>query len=344
LLTDFGVAARLIDPGNVAGSIPYMAPEAFHSRVSPALDVYSLAATCFHVATGCTPFLSQRIGELQEEIARGLPEPDPRCSCLPEPMERVIRAGLEPDPHKRLSLDAFLARLRGALNQSLVDSLRMSPQAAPSVPSTELTPGAKPKPPGPPPTEPEPPQSAPSDPPVDLRLHVSRRDRLGGYTPVPAAQQTPAPARVTRDMKKVPPAPDQVRLRTGDLVRLEVSAGRSGFLTVFNVGPAGALNLLYPEADSERSGPITAGHPLHIVEVQMTPPAGRERLVAVWTRQPLDLRLDQLHSLAKRDLGEALPSRPYVATRDMKRVQLSVQQLQPGDWQSAVLELDHIPS
>ena len=28
LLTDFGIAARLTDPANVAGSIPYMAPEA----------------------------------------------------------------------------------------------------------------------------------------------------------------------------------------------------------------------------------------------------------------------------------------------------------------------------
>ena len=35
LLTDFGVAARLADPASVAGSIPYMAPEAFDGRVSP---------------------------------------------------------------------------------------------------------------------------------------------------------------------------------------------------------------------------------------------------------------------------------------------------------------------
>ena len=56
LLTDFGVAARLADPAAIAGSIPYMAPEAFDGRVSPSLDVYSLAATFFHLVTGSAPF------------------------------------------------------------------------------------------------------------------------------------------------------------------------------------------------------------------------------------------------------------------------------------------------
>ena len=73
----------------------------------------------------------------------------------------------------------------------------------------------------------------------------------------------------------------------------------------------------------------------------MTPPAGRERLFAVWTRQPFSLRLDQLHSLVERKDGDSPASRPYVATRDMKRVQQSVQQLRPEDWHAVVLELDH---
>ena len=52
LLTDFGVAARLGDPTSAAGSFPYMAPEAFDGKIHPALDVYSLAATLFHLVTG----------------------------------------------------------------------------------------------------------------------------------------------------------------------------------------------------------------------------------------------------------------------------------------------------
>ena len=39
LLTDFGVAAGLTDPANIAGSIPYMAPEALEGSVlTPLFD------------------------------------------------------------------------------------------------------------------------------------------------------------------------------------------------------------------------------------------------------------------------------------------------------------------
>jgi len=145
-------------------------------------------------------------------------------------------------------------------------------------------------------------------------------------------------------MKKVPPSPDQVRLHTGDRVRIEVSASHPGFLTVFNVGPTGTLNLLYPDGDPQPASPprpIEPNRPLHIVDVEMTSPAGRERLFAVWTRQPLSLRLDQLHSLVKRKNEDSPASRPYVATRDMKRVQQSVKQLRPEDCHAVALELDH---
>jgi hypothetical protein len=145
-------------------------------------------------------------------------------------------------------------------------------------------------------------------------------------------------------MKRVPKPPDQVRLRTGERVSVEAVADRPGYLTVFDVGPAGHLNLLYPEAlSADALAPAEAHRPLNISDVEMTPPAGRERLFAVWSRQPLSLGLDQLHSLVEREEGESPASRPYVATRDMKRVQQSVQQLRPEDWHAVVLELDHGP-
>ena len=145
-------------------------------------------------------------------------------------------------------------------------------------------------------------------------------------------------------MKKVPPAPDQVRLRTGDRVRIEVGCDLTGFLTVFNVGPTGNLNLLYPDGDPLRPGmmaPIEANRPLHVVDVEMTPPTGPERLLAVWTVRPLSLTIDQLHGLALGTGANAQASRPYVATRDMKRVQQCVQQMEPDEWHAVVLELEH---
>ena len=312
ILTDFGVGSWLADPASIAGSLAYMAPEAYDGHVSPALDVYSLAATLFHLVTGSQPFPGTRISDFKELIAQGLPDPDPRCDGLPQPLERVIRAGLAASPDRRPGLREFVASLRGSLNQLMADSL--------SVPKGEAL----------------------SQGPVSLRLHVSRLVDGGRYEPV--ATTHPRPDRLTRDMKRVPKAPDQVRLRTGEQVRIEAVADRAGYLTVFNVGPAGHLNLLYPDPQSADSpAPVVAHRPLNISDVEMTPPAGRERLFAVWTRQPLSLHLDQLHSLVTPGNENSPASRPYVATRDMKRVQQSVEQLRAEDWHAVGLELDHDP-
>jgi serine/threonine protein kinase len=340
VLTDFGIASRLTEPASIAGSIPYMAPEAYDGRVLPSLDVYSLAATLFHLVTGSAPFAGPGISDLTQQIRRGLPDPDPRCVGLPEPLERIIRRGLAADPQSRPGLREFVSELRGTLNQLIADSFTMSNITAIPVPPTEPATGAKAKPPAGPTTLLEPP---PSLGPVDLCLIVSRQASPLSFVPVAATHAEQPAVRVTRDMKKVPPSPDQVRLRTGDGVRIEVVASREGYVTVFNVGPTGNLNLLHPDdaSCSSAPSPLPANRPIHVLDVEMTPPAGRERLFAVWTREPLPLRLDELHSLVRGKAANSPCSRPYVATRDMKRVQHSVQHLRPEDWHAVVLELDH---
>jgi hypothetical protein len=139
-------------------------------------------------------------------------------------------------------------------------------------------------------------------------------------------------------MKRVPARPGQVHARTGDRLRIEVDADRTGHLTVFNVGPTGNLNLLHPAAPAV-SATVEAGRTVHIMDIELTPPAGRERLFALWTRTPLALRPEEMLSLAER--GRLPVSESYRATRDMVRVQESVRQLRPEDWHAAVLELDH---
>jgi serine/threonine protein kinase len=345
LLTDFGVGTHISDPAAVAGSIPYMAPEALDGCVSPSLDVYSLAATFFHLVTGSAPFPELRLASLKDQIRQGLPDSDPRCTGFPEPLERIIRVGLEADADRRPSLKEFVTQLRGILNQLLVDALTMrqrplGPGPVP-VPSTEVPPGAGSKPPTQPTTEPQPPKPGP----VDLRLIISRQDGPSFFVPVATTHPHQPSGRVTRDMKKVPPPPDQVRLRTGDRVRVEVSANRPGYLTVFNVGPMGTLNLLYPDGDPHRASephPIEPNRPLHILDIEMTPPAGRERLFAVWTRQPLPLDVGHLWSVAHTAGPVSHASRPYHATRDIRLVQESVGAMGPDDWRSVTLELDHV--
>jgi serine/threonine protein kinase len=311
VLTDFGVGAWLGDAPSISGSLYYMSPEAYDGHVSPALDVFSLAASLFHLVTGSPPFPGANIAELKELIALGLPDPDPRCRELPEPLERVIRAGLAATAEARPSLRDFVNSLRGSLNQLMADTL-----SRPSGADHSQTP-------------------------VTLHINVSRRTSGGRYEPV--ATTHPAHDRLTRDMKRVPRPPAQVRLRTGERVRVEVVADRAGHLTIFNVGPAGHLNLLYPESLPDPAQTAYGVHrTVEIPDVEMTPPAGRERLFAVWSRQPLSLHLDQLRSLVE-PTRDSPASRPYVATRDMKRVQHSIQQLRPEDWHAVVLELNHVP-
>jgi len=225
LLTDFGIAAQLGDMPSLGGTLAFMAPEAFKGKISPALDVYGLAATLFLLVTGEVPFPGPEVSDFYRQIEKGLPDIDPRCKGLPEPLEQVIRAGLAVDPDCRPNFVQFIATLRGALNQLLADSL-IVPQVA-SAPTTEPMPGA----PAPLPllsTE-----TVPATP-VNLRLLVSRHQ----------------------------------------------------------VGPDAFVPLLSLIGEREE------------------------------------------------DRGEC---RPYVATRDMKRVRAAVQQLQPGDWNTVVLELDHTP-
>jgi serine/threonine-protein kinase len=338
LLADFGVSARLAEAAAGVGTLPYMAPEAFTGRLTAATDVYSLAATLFHLATGHRPFPGPATADYLDQIARGLPVPDARCGALPAPLEQIIRAGLAADPDCRPTLKGFVATLRGALNQLIADTLTLVSASAVLLPTTVPMPEAL----APPPlagTDAQPP-ARPAG--VDLRLTVSRETSPGQFQAVAATHPQPPPDRPTRDMKRVPPPPDQVRLRTGERVRIEVVADRPGYLTVFNVGPTGILNLLYPDDLAlAASARIPAHRPLRVLDVELTTPIGRERLVAVWSRVALPLRPEDLPSLVGREPEPV--SRPYVATRDMRRVQQSVQQLKSEDWHAAVLELDHGP-
>ncbi len=68
LLTDFGVSSRLAEPGTITGTPAFMPLEAFDGKVSPALDVYGLAATLFCLITGKVPFPGKKIPTLLSQI------------------------------------------------------------------------------------------------------------------------------------------------------------------------------------------------------------------------------------------------------------------------------------
>jgi serine/threonine protein kinase len=304
LLADFGLAAWLVEAGRgeAAGTATYMAPEALRGQGGLSADVYALAATLFHLITGEPPFAAKTWQELVSLIARGLPDPDPRCARMPEAIERVIRSALVADPVRRSGLAEFAAGLRGSLNQLLADSL-------------------------------VPPSSGPAGPAV--RLTVARWGIDGSYTPIAAAQRELP--RLTRNLEVVPSEPEGVVLRTGDRVRVEVSADHDGYLTVFNVGPTGDLTLLHPARQGTPSA-VPANQPVVIGEVLVRPPAGSERVFAVWSRAPLPLPLAEV---ARQAAGEMPLSPAYRATRNLVLVEESVKGVAEGEWRAAVVELEH---
>ncbi|MGL4553159.1 MAG: protein kinase domain-containing protein, partial [Gemmataceae bacterium] len=297
LLTDFGIAARLVEARGSAGTLPFMAPEAIAGASGPPMDVYSLAGSLFWLLTADFPFPARDELQLLAAIRAGLPAPDPRLAGVPAPLEDLIRRGLGPDPARRPPLADFNAGLRGTLNGLLADALKM-----------------------------------PASAPVGVRIVVSRRE-TDVYVPV-AASAVKA-AGVLRDLRRVPPPPDRVRVRTGDRVRIQVEADQPGFAVVFNVGPTGNLNLLSAIAPA----PVGPGRPLHLIDVEMTPPAGNERIFALWTREPLPLRLEELRSLVEQ--AGTPTAGAYRATRDMARVKESLDGVPADDRRAAVLELEH---
>ena len=322
ILTDFGVGARLSDPAGVAGSLLYMATEGLDGRIAPSLDVYSLASTCFHLVTGETPFAGTRISDYKAQIAQGLPAPDPRCSRPSRP----ARAGDPRRPVRRARDERprVCARVRRHACEGSLDQLHRR-HAIRAARATERRAGRGP---------------------VALRLHVSRRVRR---RPVMSTWPTthPRPDRLTRgDMKRVPRPPDQV----SPAHRRPGTAHRGGRR------PAGL-----PDRVQRRPGrtlepalprPVSRPIPRPPVEAQSAAehlgrrhdPASRVQVAAV-RRLDTTALFPAPRSVAqsgRTHTKASLPaSRPYVATRDMKRVQQTVQQLRPEDWHAVGLELDH---
>jgi len=99
-LLDFGLAKRSVDvttSGNIAGKIPYMAPEQFERmRVDPRIDIFALGSVLYELITGLHRFNGQsdleiisRIRAHQEQplhtLARGFPPQ--MLICLERAME-----------------------------------------------------------------------------------------------------------------------------------------------------------------------------------------------------------------------------------------------------------------
>jgi eukaryotic-like serine/threonine-protein kinase len=108
-LTDFGIAARAGDSPIPAGTLVYAPPEQIEgSPASPAGDVYAATATFYECLVGKPPFTASTAQEL---MYLHLAEPVP-LEPVPEPLRRLVTAGMAKDPRDRpYDASAFVAEL-----------------------------------------------------------------------------------------------------------------------------------------------------------------------------------------------------------------------------------------
>jgi tRNA A-37 threonylcarbamoyl transferase component Bud32 len=304
LLGDFGLAAYAgrADDG-LAGTKGYMAPELDGGSASPKSDVFSLAATLFCLVTGQPPFDTENLLAGLHQARAGLARPVPALSRVPRAVEEVILAGLEPDPGERVDLETFTARLRGAHLQTLADKLLEC--------------------------------SRPTAGQVNLRVSVWAADeRELVFRPVACERQVLEP---TRNFDFVPEPAPAASVRTGDLLRLEVTADADGYLTVLNLGSSGELEVVFPNPLA-RDNRIQAGRP-HRLTVKLTPPPGTDRAAIIWTRHPSDLTPAGWRNRIETGQVAAVPPRESVRGMDFVLHEAAEQ---PGDnWTASVVTVSH---
>jgi hypothetical protein len=132
------------------------------------------------------------------------------------------------------------------------------------------------------------------------------------------------------------------RLRTGDLVRIESVASADGHQTVLLLGSAGALEVVLPRPNAETN--FFAAGQQHRLLLRLTPPAGRERVLVVWSREDVRRSSREWQRWLERWGAESVPAAapaPRQAVRAMEVLGSAPGQPPQGDWRALVIPLAH---
>jgi eukaryotic-like serine/threonine-protein kinase len=108
-VTDFGLAKsegseELTNPGDIVGTLRYMAPERFQGKADPRSDVYSLGLTLYEMLTLTPAFTASHRVQLIHVILHDEPERprkhDPR---LPRDLETIVLKAIAKNPSDRFA-------------------------------------------------------------------------------------------------------------------------------------------------------------------------------------------------------------------------------------------------
>ena len=126
VLMDFGLVLPQFDVNGqqrVAGSPPYMAPEALLNTAEPGsghlVDIFGLGVVAYELLTGTRPYEGTTIREVIEAHDRGQPTPllELRPDC-PLPLCQAVHEMLSPDPQLRTqSAEAAAWQMRAAQSE-----------------------------------------------------------------------------------------------------------------------------------------------------------------------------------------------------------------------------------
>jgi serine/threonine protein kinase len=122
MLTDFGLAkgpayTKLTRPGQVMGTLDYLAPELIRGQpATPLTDVYALGCLAFECATGKAPFADKGLFEVGlAHLEEPPPDPSADRPELSPSLAAALLSALEKEPAQRpASAGAFADALRRA--------------------------------------------------------------------------------------------------------------------------------------------------------------------------------------------------------------------------------------
>src|SRR5262249_55329010 len=114
-ITDFGLAKAegtddLTSPGDIVGTLRYMAPERFQGQCDSRSDVYSLGLTLYELLTLRPAFAASERAQLIDRLLHDQP-PRPRAvdPRIPRDLEMIVLKAMARDPGERYATATALA-------------------------------------------------------------------------------------------------------------------------------------------------------------------------------------------------------------------------------------------